>query len=137
MAEQCSKCTASRKDREVYCDACGHPFPEVKVSEAAAYWEVLPMMRDMARRLGWCLALYGPLRRDLDMVAVPWVEDAVSHEELLREIVETFGGRASNTLLESDIPARANAKVVCRKRVVRDNGSYVDVSVIDPRINKC
>jgi hypothetical protein len=140
MAEQkveaCDKCGESRKDHAVYCNTCGRPFPEVKVSEASAYWEVLPMMRDMARRLGWCLALYGPLRRDLDMVAIPWVEDAVPHNELLREIINTFGGRTSNTLIDESV-GRTGVKVVCRKRVMRDNGSYVDVSIIDPRIEKC
>lgn len=138
MAEQknesCSKCGESRKAGEVYCDVCGHPFPEAKISEATAYWEILPMMRDMARRLGWCLALYGPLRRDLDMVAMPWEEDAVPHDKLMREIIKAFGGHGSNNILDGSI-GRTGVKVVCRKRVVRDNGSYVDVSIIDPRIS--
>jgi hypothetical protein len=109
--------------------------PEGKVSEATAYWEVLPVMRNMARRLGWCLALYGPLRRDLDMVAIPWTEEAVAHDHLLRELVRTFGGHYSSEHFERPV-VRKDMTVLCRKRLLRDNGSYIDVSVIDPRVPK-
>ncbi|BDD79754.1 hypothetical protein [Burkholderia phage FLC9] len=136
MAEKCGHCMTPRKDQAAFCSVCGRPFPEVKVSEATAYWEVLPVMKDMARRLGWCLALYGPLRRDLDMIAVPWSEDAVAHDHLLRELVRTFGGKYSNEQLEPLSAPRKDVTVLCRKRLLRDNGSYIDVSVIDPRIPK-
>jgi hypothetical protein len=135
MAEKCEHCEILRKDSAAFCEACGRPFPEVKVSEATAYWEVLPVMKDMARRLGWCLALYGPLRRDLDMVAIPWSEEAVAHDHLLRELIRTFGGRYSNEILDRPT-LRKDMTVLCRKRLLRDNGSYIDVSVIDPRVPK-
>jgi hypothetical protein len=135
MAEMCGHCHAPRQDNATFCAVCGRPFPEVKVAETSAYWEVLPVMRDMARRLGWCLALYGPLRRDLDMIAVPWSEEAVPYNELLCELVRTFGGKYSNETLEA-LPARNDMTILCRKRLLRDNGSYIDVSVIDPRIPK-
>jgi hypothetical protein len=108
---------------------------EVKVSEASAYWEILPIMRDMARRLGWCLAVYGPLRRDLDMVAIPWMEAAVSHEQLFDEMIQLFGGRLTIPC-ESSYVDRTGVTVLCRKRIVRTNGNLIDVSVIDPRIQK-
>lgn len=107
----------------------------VKAAEANAYWEVLPVMRMMARRLGWCLALYGPLRRDLDMVAVPWMEDAVPHAQLLEEIIKTFGGRFSEDEIDQTI-GRTGVTVVCRKRIVRESGSLIDVSIVDPRVKE-
>lgn len=107
---------------------------EVK-AESGAYWEVLPIMRTMARRLGWCLALYGPLRRDLDMVAVPWMEDAVPHEQLIEEIIKTFGGRVSEEEIDHTI-GRQGVTVVCRKRILRECGGFIDVSVVDPRVKE-
>lgn len=129
------KCGELQKDEELYCRACGRPFPDVKVDQVNAYWEVLPTIKDMARRLGWCLALYGPLRRDLDMVAIPWMEDAEPYDKLLIEIVKTFGGRFTSQHVERLLNRRAD-NVLCRKRLVRDNGSYIDISVIDPRVPK-
>lgn len=129
------KCGEEQKNDALYCQSCGRPFPGVKVDQINAYWEVLPTIKDLARRLGWCLALYGPLRKDLDMVAVPWMEDAAPYDKLLCEIVQTFGGRFSSKVIEP-MPGRKDVMVLCRKRLVRDNGSHIDISVIDPRVPK-
>jgi hypothetical protein len=129
------RCGEEQKDSTLYCNTCGRPFPGVKVDQINAYWEVLPVIKDMARRLGWCLALYGPLRRDLDMIAVPWMEDAVPYERLLGEIIQTFGGRFTSELIEP-MSDRKDTTVLCRKRLARDNGSYIDISVVDPRVPK-
>lgn len=135
MAEKCSSCKTARVFDASTCVKCGRVFPAAAVSAENAYWALLPIMRDMARRLGWCLALYGPLRRDFDMVAVPWKEDAVPHEQLLEEIIKTFGDRYSDTQPGSII-GRQGVTVICRKRIVRECGSYIDVSVVDPRIKE-
>lgn len=129
------RCECCREDDyAIYCDVCGHPVPGVSFEEIESYWAILPAMKDLGRRLGWCLAVYGPLCRNLDMVAVPWCTDAVPHDELLRELVTVFGGRYSNHQIDPST-GRTGVTVACSKRLLRDNGSYVDVSVIDPRIN--
>ena len=40
----------------------------------------------VAHRHGYALALHGSMARDLDLVAVPWTEDADSPEKLLDAI---------------------------------------------------
>jgi len=40
----------------------------------------------VAWRHGYCLALHGSMARDLDLVAIPWTEDADSPEKLIESI---------------------------------------------------
>lgn len=49
-------------------------------------------IRETARQHGYALALHGSLRSDLDVIAVPWTEDASDEETLVKAIVETAGG---------------------------------------------
>lgn len=50
--------------------------------------DILAMVRTVARRNGYAIAVHGSLSRDVDLVAVPWVDVTSSAEELVREIVE-------------------------------------------------
>lgn len=49
-------------------------------------------IREVAREHGYALCLHGSLQRDLDVVAVPWVEEASEEEALIKAIVESSGG---------------------------------------------
>lgn len=40
------------------------------------YAMLLPELRTIAREHGYALAIHGSMRRDMDVVLVPWVEDA-------------------------------------------------------------
>ncbi len=53
-------------------------------------------MAQKARELGYALALHGSLVRDLDLIAVPWTEDAVSAAELVAAMIEACGGFTIN-----------------------------------------
>lgn len=44
-------------------------------------------MKKVARLHGYALTVHGSMRRDLDIVAVPWVEDASDWEVLLKDLV--------------------------------------------------
>lgn len=46
----------------------------------------LPALRDTARSMGYALAVHGTLRRDLDLVAIPWIEKAAPAEELVQAL---------------------------------------------------
>lgn len=43
----------------------------------------LPHMRVVARMLGYTIAVHGTLVRDLDLIAVPWTDEAVDPEKLI------------------------------------------------------
>lgn len=76
----------------------GEPFDRITESTGICATAVLcyatlyPALREAARRLGWALALHGSLTRDLDVVAIPWTEDAAPAASLVAALVEAAGG---------------------------------------------
>ena len=55
----------------------------------AAYYKSLA---EVAREKGYALAVHGSLQNDLDLIAVPWVENAAPREELVEAIRAMCGG---------------------------------------------
>jgi hypothetical protein len=56
-------------------------------SPASAYVAMIPTFIEAAREVGYALAVHGSLGRDLDLIAVPWAEEAVSAEELILRLL--------------------------------------------------
>lgn len=56
------------------------------------YVSMLPKLTRVAREKGYTLAVHGSLRRDLDLIAVPWTDEAVSAQDLVAAILEASGG---------------------------------------------
>jgi len=54
----------------------------------ACMWEDF---RNVALDCGWALALHGSLNSDMDIMAMPWVEDAKPVEEMLQALINLFG----------------------------------------------
>lgn len=57
---------------------------------APAYVQHYLRATEIARRFGYALAIHGTMARDLDVVAVPWTEEAVSAEVLVDELAKEF-----------------------------------------------
>lgn len=51
---------------------------------------IYPRLAEEARRLGYALALHGSLQRDLDVIAVPWRDDAAPAVDLVHALSEIF-----------------------------------------------
>lgn len=68
-------------------DVTEKPEPCYAAVYAAALY---PELVAVAREHGYALAVHGSLRRDFDLIAVPWTDEAGSPEELLKAITETF-----------------------------------------------
>lgn len=62
-----------------------------KPTYAPAYMVgIYPELAAEAIRLGYALALHGSLQRDLDLIAVPWTEQAVPPDELVSSLCGIF-----------------------------------------------
>lgn len=61
------------------------------VSPAAAYAALLPDLVRAARDVGYALAPHGSLARDLDLIAVPWTDEAGSAEQLIMRLLSVSG----------------------------------------------
>lgn len=75
----------------------------------------------VARRHGYAIGVHGSMSRDLDLIAVPWVESASSPDELLKEICEmvrptiTAHTDARLTTLFSKEPGISSTSASCRE----------------------
>lgn len=56
------------------------------------YAQLLPKIRTAGKELGYAIAVHGSFRRDLDLLAVPWIEDAASPAELVAFIAKEVSG---------------------------------------------
>lgn len=56
------------------------------------YAQILPRLRTVAREHGYALGLHGSMRRDLDLIAAPWTDDAKSAKELVDALAVSCGG---------------------------------------------
>lgn len=57
---------------------------------------------DVARGLGYCLAIHGSVITDMDLVAVPWTEQAVGADELMKAIKHRIHAIDYKGVLERD-----------------------------------
>lgn len=56
------------------------------------YAQILPRIRTAAKGLGYAIAIHGTMSRDLDLLAVPWVQDAKEPIELVNAVADAVSG---------------------------------------------
>lgn len=56
------------------------------------YAQLLPLIRKSGKRMGYAIAIHGTMARDLDLLAVPWTEEAAEPKQLVQAIHEAVGG---------------------------------------------
>ena len=109
------------------------------VSPAATYVSMIPPLTEAAREVGYALAVHGSMGRDLDLVAIPWTEEAVSAEALIMRLLSAAGFLHAHLPHRdgSKPPDQADGDVGAVKPHGRrawsihfDNGLYLDVSVM-------
>lgn len=88
----------------------------------AAMWEDF---RKAALDCGWALALHGSLANDMDIMAMPWTENAVHPLEMILEIKKCFDTPKLITVTETDMP---NNRMVYTLSIWSD--FYLDINVI-------
>ncbi|HEY1071473.1 hypothetical protein [Brevundimonas sp.] len=62
-------------------------------------WPGLPdidRIRELAREVGYAIGVHGTMERDLDLIAAPWVAEAVGASELAQHIAYGLGGSIVN-----------------------------------------
>ena len=79
----------------------------------------------LARNVGYSLALHGSMARDLDLIAVPWTDDAVSAQDLAHVIAEGTGRALS------DFHEKPHGRLAWVIQL--GGGPYIDLSVM-PRV---
>lgn len=113
-------------------------FAATKVTFYAVLYQQL---RDEAYKHGYALALHGSLQKDLDVIAIPWVENAAPAETLVKALVERAGGMVTvgciydgKNWVESPDPAcKPHGRMVWTIHLGGHEGGYVDLGVMPLR----
>lgn len=87
----CRMCHSPRSTE--VCKKCGSStFKPCEGWENPAVPDV-DRIRALAREVGYAIGEHGTKERDLDLIAVPWVADAVGNYDLIRHIAEGMDAR--------------------------------------------
>lgn len=111
-------------------------FRWVRIStreKAKAFYEsLLPEIRAAARVCGYAIGVHGSLLRDLDLIAVPWVENPSSKDTLARSIhIAAIGIESASYDWEQKPKGRlATCFPVCWTEWNEPNAGHIDLSVI-------
>lgn len=90
----------------------------------------IPLER-IAWRHGYALALHGSMGRDLDVIAIPWTDDADEPERLMKAFVRFVKGK-SNVKIKLYMPGvtkKPHGRLAYSIPVGHD-GHYLDVSIM-------
>ena len=93
------------------------------VRRTPGYLMLYPVLCDVARVHGYALAMHGSLVRDLDVVAVPWVEKCSPPIVLVQAIAHASGGQ-----LVGSVARRPHGRLVWTVQL--GVAGFVDLSVM-------
>lgn len=108
------------------------------------YVSLLPALIRVAKAKGYALAVHGSMRRDLDLVAVPWTDEAAPAVEVAEAIIRASGGflseRPAKEVHPEGWPGTRDPAQKPHGRLAWSihlgGGPYIDLSVM-PRCRGC
>lgn len=116
-------------------DDAARPFPP---HDGRSYRDLLPALRAAARRCGYALAVHGSEMRDFDVIAAPWVVEAVPPAELAEAMRESIGGFFLEGVVDGrdfSAPAqRPHGRQAWSIRLGGRGDRYIDLSVMPPTV---
>lgn len=105
----------------------------------AFYLSILPQIKAAAKTCGYAIGVHGSLRRDLDLIATPWVDEFSDKETLARAIHKAACGLESASYKWEKKPQGrlATCFPVCwtwvEKPMILSNG-HIDLSVVSVNV---
>ena len=98
------------------------------------YMHRINWLREMAREHGYALAVHGSMARDLDLIAVPWIETATDPHEFAiafqQKLKDCTGEKWYPT---ADSPTRKHHGRIVWNFVPQSGGDwYIDIGVMEP-----
>jgi len=104
---------------------------EVVTNGRAVFYTVLwENFRQAALELGWTLALHGSMASDMDIIGVPWIEEAKPVSELIKALSACVGNTIwADSHFEKHI-GKPHGRVVYTLAIFTDY--YIDLSVFAP-----
>mgnify|MGYP001324564615 CR=1 FL=1 len=110
------------------------------ITFAPAYVALYPSLAEIARDHGYSLAIHGSVGKsnmsDLDLIAVPWMEDCTTAELLMRNtaryLVTTFNKPIVDAMQGTKPILKPHGRLAYRFPL--GNGSAIDISVMPSNV---
>ncbi|MFA5396861.1 MAG: hypothetical protein WC346_12710 [Methanogenium sp.] len=106
-------------------------------ARAAAYCSIYPMLLQIAKDHGYTLCIHGSLHRDMDLVAVPWIEEASDETKLILSMKEAIGAvfhseSTDHLLLDIKYTAKPHGRKSYSLHLSNEGmyKGYIDISVM-------
>ena len=98
---------------------------------AAFYACIWDDLRQSAMNNGWALGLHGSLNSDMDIMAMPWVENAVPADTMIERLIcDCFGDNSLMPMvMEVTRNEKPNGRVVYTLPIFGD--FYLDINIIE------
>lgn len=92
----------------------------------AIFWVFrFPELREAAAECGWALGVHGSVHHDLDLMAMPWVEDHTTADELAERLAEVADNQGRDYVKDEE--SKPNNRVVY---TIFAGNTYIDLNVI-------
>ena len=97
----------------------------------ATFWVFrLPELRKIAAECGWAIAIHGSLVHDLDLMAMPWVEEHTTADELAQRFTDINEPKWRRPYEKSKPGDKPNGRIVY---TIFMGDTYIDMNVIESR----
>ena len=95
----------------------------------AIFWIFkFPEYRRIAAECGWAIAIHGSAVHDLDLMAMPWIEDHTTADELAQRLTDTEQPNFRRPYEKSKPGDKPNGRIVY---TIFTGGTYIDMNVIE------
>ena len=94
----------------------------------AFYASMYEDIRKCAMDSGWTVALHGSLASDMDILAMPWTNDAVLFTKLICNISKLFDGNSMSELYSISYNEKPHGRIVATIPIWED--FYLDISTM-------
>lgn len=100
----------------------------VRNGKAAFYASIYDDLRNAAMNCGWALGLHGSLSSDMDIMAMPWTEDAKPVEMMIQALSDCFTENPWKDMHTTPHFGKPNNRIVYTMSIWGD--FYLDINVI-------
>jgi hypothetical protein len=114
--------------------------------KAAMYALFFYDLKRIAKRYGYNLVLHGSLARDMDLIAIPWVDDPKPEQNMVKAFQRYLTGCTTvgpdGKVISGVLPGNRHSYIIDINRGnkrgewmrYKDERYYVDLSVVQPHI---
>lgn len=96
--------------------------------KAVFYASIYGDLKTAALDCGWALGLHGSLATDMDIMAMPWTDDATSIEEMIQALSDCFSESPFKENHTIPFYNKSNNRVIYTMSIWAD--FYLDINVI-------